>query len=222
MTIPYTYVVTCPNGQRYYGVRYAKGCHPSDLWTLYFTSSKHVKRMLAEHGAEKFSYAVRKVFSSSAAARSWEERVLRRLHIHHNPRWINGNNCRFPILLGDANPSKRADVRQKISASKVGKARPDQAERMRQNHPMHNPETLAKMVATRKSKLASGEIEIWCKGKKRDDISGKKHHRFGKAYAPLADMNRVQYTCPWCAKVGKGPSMKRYHFNNCKSKNADG
>lgn len=24
------------------------------------------------------------------------------------------------------------------------------------------------------------------------------------------------YTCPHCAKVGKGPNMKRYHFDNCK------
>jgi hypothetical protein len=29
--------------------------------------------------------------------------------------------------------------------------------------------------------------------------------------------NFVQdYTCPYCGKIGKGPMMKRWHFNNCK------
>jgi len=40
-TIPYTYkLIFKPTGQYYYGVRYAKGCQPSDLWDKYFTSSK--------------------------------------------------------------------------------------------------------------------------------------------------------------------------------------
>lgn len=26
------------------------------------------------------------------------------------------------------------------------------------------------------------------------------------------------YECPHCGKIGKGPNMKRYHFNNCKKK----
>jgi hypothetical protein len=26
------------------------------------------------------------------------------------------------------------------------------------------------------------------------------------------------YVCPQCGKIGKGPNMKRYHFNNCKGK----
>lgn len=34
----------------------------------------------------------------------------------------------------------------------------------------------------------------------------------GKANA----WNTIQYTCPHCDKIGKGPNMKRYHFDNCK------
>jgi len=29
--------------------------------------------------------------------------------------------------------------------------------------------------------------------------------------------NSIEYTCPHCQKVGKGPNMKRYHFDNCKT-----
>lgn len=28
----------------------------------------------------------------------------------------------------------------------------------------------------------------------------------------------IQYTCPHCGKIGKGPNMKRYHFDKCKLK----
>ena len=40
---PYTYMIGWSRlDQWYYGARYAQNCHPSDLWTTYFTSSKTV------------------------------------------------------------------------------------------------------------------------------------------------------------------------------------
>ena len=35
-------------GKKYYGVRYAKGCHYFDLGTTYKSSSKHVKAFIRE------------------------------------------------------------------------------------------------------------------------------------------------------------------------------
>ena len=29
-------------------------------------------------------------------------------------------------------------------------------------------------------------------------------------------LKRIERTCPHCGKVGKGPNMKRYHFDKCK------
>jgi hypothetical protein len=34
----------------YVGVRYAKDCHPSDLFVTYFTSSDYVAEYIKEHG----------------------------------------------------------------------------------------------------------------------------------------------------------------------------
>lgn len=49
---PYTYLIGWPEHNTwYYGVRYATGCNPSDLWNPYTTSSKHVTAFVAEHGA---------------------------------------------------------------------------------------------------------------------------------------------------------------------------
>ena len=62
--IPYTYLIGWSKlNKYYYGVRYAKNCHPSDLWTKYFTSSKYVKQFREENG-EPDIIEIRKTFSN--------------------------------------------------------------------------------------------------------------------------------------------------------------
>lgn len=90
--IPYTYLVGWSKlGRYYYGVRYAKNCHPSDLWVTYFTSSKHVKALRDEYG-EPDIIQIRKIFDNPHTAIIWEQKVLRRLNIFENQNiWINKN-----------------------------------------------------------------------------------------------------------------------------------
>ena len=77
-----------PTNKAYYGVRYADGCNPSDLWVTYFTSSKRVKRLIEEYGKDSFKVEIRKIFSDKQSAINWEEKVLRRLNLK-NGSWIN-------------------------------------------------------------------------------------------------------------------------------------
>ena len=94
MTIPYTYFLFNKiTGQKYYGVRYANNCTPEELWCTYFSSSKYVKELLETHGKDSFEYEVRKTFKTAHEARSWEERVLRKLDILNNDIWLNKNVC---------------------------------------------------------------------------------------------------------------------------------
>lgn len=44
--------------------------------------------------------------------------------------------------------------------------------------------------------------------------------KFGKKLLVPRKCNT--YECPQCGKIGKGPNMKRYHFNNCKRKGHNG
>lgn len=37
------------------------------------------------------------------------------------------------------------------------------------------------------------------------------HHLLGHG----APQNTIEHVCPYCKKTGKGPTMKRWHFNNC-------
>ena len=91
MSKPYTYLIGWSElGKWYYGVRYSKDCSPDDLWADYFTSSKVVTEMRGIHG-EPDVVAVRKKFSVPEQALAWEQKVLRRLNVLRDDRWLNQN-----------------------------------------------------------------------------------------------------------------------------------
>lgn len=75
--------------QLYYGVRFKKGCNPSELWVTYFTSSKYIKKLINEHGLKAFKVEIRKIFSDVDKARDWEHRVLRKIKAKDRPDFIN-------------------------------------------------------------------------------------------------------------------------------------
>ena len=86
---PYCYLIGWTSLNKwYYGVRFAKNCHPSDFWVSYFTSSKHVKQLRAEHG-EPDVIEIRKTFNEKTNALIWEHKVLRRLKANKDSRFVN-------------------------------------------------------------------------------------------------------------------------------------
>lgn len=120
MTIPYTYLIGWPElNTWYYGVRYAEGCHPDDLWTTYFTSSKYVSDFVTLHGEPTYK-KIRRLFTADTIplAKLWEHRVLRRMKVVHKKEWLNKNDRMAPpILSGDTHPSKtHPDWSEKQSA----------------------------------------------------------------------------------------------------------
>lgn len=89
-TIPFTYkLIFKPTGQYYYGVRWAKGCNPKDLWVTYFTSSKHIKKLIKKYGEEAFEYKVTKIFTSKKDAGEWETNILKRVNANRNGKMLN-------------------------------------------------------------------------------------------------------------------------------------
>lgn len=87
--IPYTYLIGWSKlDVWYYGVRYSVSCRPSDLWKSYFTSSTHVKDFREKNGDPDI-IQIRKTFHSSTAAREWEDKVIRRMRLTSNPKWLN-------------------------------------------------------------------------------------------------------------------------------------
>lgn len=88
---PYTYLIGWSSlSKYYYGVRFAKNCHPSDLWVKYFTSSKTVAEYRKLYG-EPDVVEVRKTFADKHSAILWEAKVLRKLDVKHNVKLLNAN-----------------------------------------------------------------------------------------------------------------------------------
>lgn len=98
----------------YYGVRYAKGCHPSDFWVTYFTSSKKVSEYRKIHG-DPDVIEIRKTFTSDNKineSREFETKVLRRLQVHKRSDYLNvGINKGIPPMFGNDNPMNIPNVR---------------------------------------------------------------------------------------------------------------
>jgi len=90
---PYCYLIGWKEqNEWYYGVRYAKDCHPDELWVSYFTSSKYVKDKIEKYGNPSF-IQIRKTFNSVDKARGWEHKVLRRLDVINQTKWLNESNA---------------------------------------------------------------------------------------------------------------------------------
>lgn len=115
--IPYTYLIGWLKLDKwYYGVRTAKNCHPGDLWTTYFTSSKYVKEFITQYG-EPDIIQIRKIFDNKEKASLWEHKVLRRINAVKDTKWLNktDNKCidfynmkynTFPGTIASANKSR--------------------------------------------------------------------------------------------------------------------
>lgn len=223
--IPYTYLLGWPEIDRwYYGVRYAKTCHPSDLWVTYKTSSRHVKSIVQLYG-EPSIIEVRKIFNNSISARLWEHRVLKKMKVVYSNKWINRtDNISIAPLYGLDNPAKRADVRILISKNTPKKFGND--------NPMKDPE-----IALKVSTKLKGRRNYWQDGDsnpaKRPEVRkqlskpgntnpfyGKKHTDAFRQQTSLRfkGIPKEQVECPHCGNIGGKNTMGRWHFDNCKIK----
>ena len=118
MNKPYTYLIKFKlTGQVYYGSRYKNVelnlAPKDDLMITYFTSSRHVRKLIKEHGTNAFEWMVRKIFDTKEQAAAWETKVLRRCKVLENDKWLNRNIAGCILHT--------PEIRQKISAFHKGK-----------------------------------------------------------------------------------------------------
>ena len=136
----YTYLIGWTNQNKfYYGVRYAKECDPSELWVKYFTSSKHVKNYANKHGNPDL-VQIRKTFNTVEEATQWENKVLKRLDVVRDKRFLNATAniaivCRKEFDRG-ANFSEwnKLSYEEKFTEEQREKMAKDASQRMSQMH----------------------------------------------------------------------------------------
>ena len=219
---PYSYLIGWSSENKwYYGCRYAKNCHPSDLWKTYFTSSKKVKEFYELHG-EPDIVKITKIFTNEKDVRLWEHKVLRRLKVIHRNDFLNqtDNIAISPeIQRGRPRSAKTKQIlSEKAKLNFIGEGNPFYGKK-------HSEETKQKisnskkgtkshlpMLGKKHSEETKQKISKACTGNKMPDSMKKK----------LSDQRkgvpRPKVQCPHCKKIGATGLMHRWHFNNCKAK----
>lgn len=203
---PYTYILKSKlDGKCYYGVRYAKDCHPDDLFVTYFSSSKIVHKLIEEHGPEVFTAQVRRTFDSATAAIDWEHRVLRRLDAAKHPGFLNlCSKPGLPSMPGDLNPMRDPIILARWKAvpkKKRGPQSPEHIEARRKALMGHevSEETRQAISAANKGRVHSEEYR-----QMRSRLqTGKKHSEATLEKKRLAIQGRKRYT--------DGNSIKFFH-----------
>lgn len=180
-TIPFTYLIGWSTRNiYYYGVRYAAGTGPDTLWKTYFTSSKPVKAFRSLFG-EPDIVQVRKVFESKDKAKTWELRVLTRLGVPGNKKFLNKTRSLKP----DSSPKggiKNGFFGKRHTPETLAKMKASHNHEPRFLGKKHTDETKAKISKASSEYRATDETKakIGRASKGRQTFLGKKHSEEAK------------------------------------------
>jgi hypothetical protein len=199
---------------------------PSELWVSYKSSSKYVAEFAKSHGSPSITQ-VRKTFHTKDAARLWEHKVLKKLKVVNDEKWLNRTDNKA-IVPRKGEEHHNATRRGKDSPF-YGIARPEVAELKRKEwtkkNPMHNPESKEKSISKR-----SGEAHHMKRQEVKEKVSGKNNWIYKhpgaleKRRQQFIEMNTakrgVKYQklpCPYCNVDMPKNNFKR-HVRLCKDK----
>jgi len=158
---PYTYLIGWSKHNKfYYGVRYAKGCSPNDLWKTYFTSSKRVSNLRVELG-EPDIVQIRKTFTTKEKARLWEYNIIRRFGMISDERFLNCHDGGKDFMNkgGYSLPERSKEHCKKISESKIRRkwSEAQKKERSAKYSGEGNPRFNKKLTKEQKINLLEGQ-----------------------------------------------------------------
>lgn len=215
-TIPYTYYIAWVNeygsvAKCYYGVKYAKGCHPSNFWKTYKTSSRLVKEMIAVYGDPQI-IEVRNVFKSKQEACLAEFKVLSRMNIPKNyDVWLNRNLAGAVVLTKDVierqaskirGIPKTAEHRKKIGDAQRGK--------------VISKESIEKCKETKRARRHTYVFVSPNKGKP-GTMLGKHHSPETRAKMSISQKNKPPISDETRAKMSfASANVKHVECPNCK------
>jgi len=138
----YTYLIGWSKTSNwYYGVRYSKHGHPDDLFRSYFTSSNYVKEFVKQYGKPDI-IAVRRTFQNREAAILWEHKVLRRMKVIHDVKWLNKTDNK--AIIGDPVKARAAAKINSLKGAAATRGKtweeilgPDKATKRHRTHKQH-------------------------------------------------------------------------------------
>lgn len=214
---PYTYLIGWSEHQiYYYGVRFAKKCHPTDLWKTYYTSSKYVKAFRKEHG-EPDIIQIRKKFRCPEKAKLWEGAVLKKMNVKNRQDFLNVTDTNNIVSSAMSDGLKahwaKLDTKQRKIRSK------NAVDAMQEKAKL--PESRKKMsdIAKKRMDNMSKQDKVTHYGRMRKGLAHY-HAQFStdekSQRAKHLVAMRKTVKCPHCNKIGSTGNMNRWHLDNCK------
>lgn len=225
----YTYLIGwSQHNKYYYGVRISDSVvNPEyDLWNVYKTSSKVVKAFYKQHG-EPDIIQVRRTFVNKEDALKWERKVLKRMDVVNNPKFLNMNNgsnqglmiVNLPKVeqkIEETNMIKYGtpyttqldvvkEAREKASYKKYGASNPVYSEEF-QNHVREKQKTTEYKEKMSNSLKKTFENYDWTERNKK--IQETNFERYGVSCSmntqeQIALRNEFVLNCPYnCSKAG--------------------
>lgn len=183
--IPYTYLIGWSKLDLwYYGARWASNCHPDDLFITYFTSSKQVKKIRNKHGDPDI-IQIRKTFETAYEARNWESKVLQRMKVIRNPKWLNQHDSvTYHTPKGELHHNyKNQNVAEKVRIAMTGKPKSkEHIEKLRLTRigKINSKESREKnRIASLRENLSPETLEKMSKA-----MSGENNPMYGKKRTP--------------------------------------
>lgn len=120
MTIPYVYIIGWKKLDTWYiGCRHANGCHPSDLWKDYFTSSDYVKAFREING-DPDSFEIVKEFDNEENALLFEQQKQRELGVLKKSNWLNRCIGGVKFRGGPRSAEAKRKMSEKAKARRLG------------------------------------------------------------------------------------------------------
>lgn len=190
MSIPFTYLIGWSRlNVWYYGVRYANGCSPSDLWVKYFTSSPIVDEYRLHFG-EPDVIEVRRSFTSKEAARKWEFIVIKRMCAVKSLNWLNRSNAAVEFAGVIAHTEK---AKSKIREARKRQIMVPVSDETKAKIGAANRDNLLKYACMPTSNETKAKISAANKGNARiiAAVTGRKHSEDAKRRIGDAKRGRV-------------------------------
>lgn len=123
--------------------------------------------------------------------------------------------------LGDKNPSKRQEVRKKMSESQKGRPSPNKGKKMSEDFKLKvsNARKGIKYSEEGRKKLSESRKKAYVEGKRFVPSSlGIKHTEESKKLQSDKAKLRPKIKCLYCDMVATKPLLSRFHNDKCKNK----
>lgn len=156
---------------------------------------------------------------------NWEELSFSRGDSH----WTKKLSKEQRLILservsGDKNPAKRPEVKEKIRQKAIGRKQTQETidkykQRVGDKNGFYGKNHKEDIKNIMKEKAKGRWTLPWFINRYGDDEGHLKYkeHCDKLKGRKIKLMIRVESECPHCKLIGKGPNMKRYHFDNCKT-----